>query len=642
MTESVRALWVKSMHKCASVHAAVSKLTGTDVACGGDTQVDLGKSRVTRDFNDMDKLLTFFFQHNPFDLSDCRLRSISSGVVARENDDINCYIAEDVGRKIMVEIDNLCFTDVVLKKSNIVRKLSQLSKKVKVGDEKANIDPSILFARLLVIMTQMGNFEHCFAYELTAMPTALFKDDSLRKTDKSALAKEITKGVDTSTNIVSPVHYVLDGGCLIHRVVWPKSGTYLDVVAVYIQYVVIRYGGCSVIFDGYGNEPSIKDHEHVRKAKLFSPDLAIEESMPAYRNQAAFFANKQNKRFFIQLLSAHLRANQCFVCEAVDDADTVIAQCALTRALNKERVVVVADDTDVLALLVYHYNRETMDEIYMMSEIARTKSPRRSVIPISLVSKSIGQKCVRQLLAVHALSGCDTTSALHGRGKASVYRKIAQSPDTLPLTDILGSVNAAEEDVVQADMKLLVMVYGGKPNESLNHLRYITYMNMIANSKTTPCPERLPPTETAARFHLLRVHLQTVQWQTLMSVRLDAEKWGWVNKGDIYVPIATTLLPAPEEWLSIIRCQCKLTTNNASCSSRLCSCRKHGLNCVAACKNCFGEQCSNATQLSARDAMEDVDEGETEPVVETDASVVYGDFEVAWADEEIVEATNHC
>ena len=107
----------------------------------------------------------------------------------------------------------------------------------------------------------------------------------------------------------------------------------------------------------YGNEPSIKDHEHVRRAKLSSPDLAIEESMPACRNQAAFFANKWNKRLFIQLLSAHLRANQFFV-----DDDSHCTMC-----LNQG-----SQQGTCSRCRRYRYFgvTETMSDIYMMSEIA--------------------------------------------------------------------------------------------------------------------------------------------------------------------------------------------------------------------------------------------------------------------------------
>ena len=48
------------------------------------------------------------------------------------------------------------------------------------------------------------------------------------------------------------------------------------------------------------------------------------------------------------------------------DADTEIVKVALQLARNKPNVTVVAEDTDILVLLVHHHHESTGD-IYMMS-----------------------------------------------------------------------------------------------------------------------------------------------------------------------------------------------------------------------------------------------------------------------------------
>ena len=80
-----------------------------------------------------------------------------------------------------------------MKRVNQVRTLSHLCTKVRIRGKEIVIDHQILFARLLVIMLQSGNLEQCFQHELTATPTSLFKNEGLRKTDKSSLAKLITE-----------------------------------------------------------------------------------------------------------------------------------------------------------------------------------------------------------------------------------------------------------------------------------------------------------------------------------------------------------------------------------------------------------------------------------------------------------------
>ena len=98
-----------------------------------------------------------------------------------------------------------------------------------------------------------------FRYELTSIPTSLFKDRFMRKSQKSQLAKFLQNGVNPSVQNPGAM-YVIDGGALLHRVKWQKKVTYKPIVNQYVKYVRTRYGDCCVVFDGYGHGPSITDH----------------------------------------------------------------------------------------------------------------------------------------------------------------------------------------------------------------------------------------------------------------------------------------------------------------------------------------------------------------------------------------------
>ena len=104
---------------------------------------------------------------------------------------------------------------------------------------------------------------------------------------------------------------------------------------------------------------------------------------------------------------------------------------------------------------------------------------------------------------------------------------------------------------------------------------------MLSSGKQQPRPERLPPTENAAKFHIYRVHLQVVQWNTLMPYSIDPVEWGWKLNNNKYIPIGMDNVAAPESLLNIVGCKCK-TTSSRPCRTQLCSCVKHGLTCVAA------------------------------------------------------------
>lgn len=50
------------------------------------------------------------------------------------------------------------------------------------------------------------------------------------------------------------VLFVIDGGFLLHRVVWPSNVKYGSIFYLYITYVKRHYGlNCIVVFDGYKN-----------------------------------------------------------------------------------------------------------------------------------------------------------------------------------------------------------------------------------------------------------------------------------------------------------------------------------------------------------------------------------------------------
>ena len=66
-----------------------------------------------------------------------------------------------------------------------------------------------------------------------------------------------------------------------------------------------------------------------------------------------FLSCKSNKAKFIVHLAAEFRDKHIIVIEAPEDADVVIVQTAIETAKTC-KTVVVADDTDILVLLLYH------------------------------------------------------------------------------------------------------------------------------------------------------------------------------------------------------------------------------------------------------------------------------------------------
>jgi len=124
---------------------------------------------------------------SPFEVHDSRLCSLSSGATADEADNINCDTAEDVGHKIMKSMDDSKFTELTMKKSNQIRNLACLRNQCHVGKKTINIDPNILFSRLLILVERSADIPPYFAYELTPVRVLCSKTISRERQTKLLL-----------------------------------------------------------------------------------------------------------------------------------------------------------------------------------------------------------------------------------------------------------------------------------------------------------------------------------------------------------------------------------------------------------------------------------------------------------------------
>ncbi len=159
----------------------------------------------------------------------------------------------------------------------------------------------------------------------------------------------------------------------------------------------------------------------------------------------------------------------------------------------------------------------------------------------------------------------------------------------------------AQEDATRDAVGKLVNGFSsvctmGSHNESLTKLRHARYREVASTNSSVLRPERLPPTERGAFQHSLRVHLQVMIWKSLNVVHMEPCELGWFVENGRLSPVMTDMAPAPYDLLKYVRCKCKTSSTNPY-SINLSSCRKSGLKCVTACRDCRGEQCRNAVPV---------------------------------------------
>ena len=124
---------------------------------------------------------------------------------------------------------------------------------------------------------------------------------------------------------------------------------------LYGKYVQVKYRGATIVFDGYGNNSSTKDLEHLRRSLKTAtcPDVKIKNQMQVIFNQHSFLSNDSNKMQLISLKTPKLEEDGAVVNRAANDAGTMIISAALELARDGNLVSVFANDTDVIIMLLH-------------------------------------------------------------------------------------------------------------------------------------------------------------------------------------------------------------------------------------------------------------------------------------------------
>ena len=81
VTGSIRLIWLKAMHRCPEIHNSMSSLTSL-LHVSSEQHVELGVSRKRKDNIDLQKMISWFNDHNPFSIAEPCLKSLSTGIIA--------------------------------------------------------------------------------------------------------------------------------------------------------------------------------------------------------------------------------------------------------------------------------------------------------------------------------------------------------------------------------------------------------------------------------------------------------------------------------------------------------------------------------------------------------------------------------
>ena len=151
---------------------------------------------------------------------------------------------------------------------------------------------------------------------------------------------------------------------------------------------------------------------------------------------------------------------------------------------SKQKYIVVSSkDTDVLVLLVSHFDMLNCTEPWMKAgTYKKTKN-----IPVHDIVSSIPQNILKSLILFHALIGCDTTSFIAQHTKMSAWNTLISHPH---LIENLGEENFGESDYKDIE-KLFCILYGMPNEDSIDKVRLKLFLKkekqMLWPQQVMPC-----------------------------------------------------------------------------------------------------------------------------------------------------------
>ncbi|MES9884199.1 MAG: hypothetical protein ABW185_25415 [Sedimenticola sp.] len=215
---------------------------------------------------------------------------------------------------------------------------------------------------------------------------------------------------------------------------------------------------------------------------------------------------------------------------------------------------------------------------------------KRRVVPLEPIYSALGDNRAAALPGFHAFTGSDQTGKFAGKGKVGCWKTFMKSTDDVEAAfNSLGKDVQASQEMTSGLEKFVCRLY-----EPTTQLTDVGVLRWHLFTKKQSEGQKLPPTKAALYQSILRAHYQSMIWahDDIPNPQLPpATQYGWTEEDGACVPVPTTLPPAPDGIVELVKCSCK----RSRCALR-CSCRIHQLACTELCIcEADGELCTNIT-----------------------------------------------
>ena len=113
-------------------------------------------------------------------------------------------------------------------------------------------------------------------------------------------------------------------------------------------------------------------------------------------------------------------------------------------------VTVVADDTDIAVILVYHWKNNMTDVCFLQEQWSKAWSVKDA---------SSRNKVIKEhIFFFHAWSGCDTTSSVFGKGKPKLVGILMKSETWKHLSEVISNPRSDQCTVGNASIQAFTLL----------------------------------------------------------------------------------------------------------------------------------------------------------------------------------------
>ncbi|XP_071812536.1 uncharacterized protein [Apostichopus japonicus] len=622
--------WIRGHHERALITRQCEEMAGKGEKVS--RRADLTKSRMTRDQNDINNIMsTIMSMTNPFDsdpeADTAELVHLSSGVIASADVCSDLMNAYTKGDEAFINFSKTRLQgDIYLNKTLSKMKLKTFADVGKAtvnmnGKEVALKSDRELLARLIIIgRVRKVDQRNMLTFSLSLYPPALAKlNGCLVKTNKASLLHHLEKSPEASPTVELPKEcvWIVDGMAKLQQL---NSKTMPDTIGQLAKKILrdlvylARSTGSNIIHFVTDTYPamSIKGAERKRRAASGSQRIKITKpDQPVPKQWKKYLANGFNKEQLVNFLfdswstygeedlkgiSVYIaHAEQCHLITASngttniqevpelhcthEEADTrMLLHAKYASDMGSKDIVIKSPDTDVFIIGIAMSPKLESSKLYFNTG----KEEKNRTISLQAIQLDLGEETTKVMIGLHCFTGCDSTSSFYGKGKTRPLKLILDNERYRQAFQALGEAFTLTDDVISTLEDFVCKLYNMQEHSSVNDARYALF------SMATRQEDIMPPNRDALLKHSQRANYQAAIWKRGFESHPDIPSpvgHGWkLVEGNLAIDWMD-LQPAQQSIMELTRCTCnksKCQGTDEGCCAAL------GLRCteLCGCKNC--------------------------------------------------------